>query len=111
MEINTDEIKKRTASLISLCVRAGLTEAGGTKCEKAMQNNEAKLVIISVDASENTKKKFVNKAYFYNVPVLFFGNMHELGKLTGAGFTSSIAITDVNLSKKIKDIVESAGLI
>ena len=101
---------KRTASLISLCKRAGLLKAGETSCEKALQNGEAKLVIISLDASDNTKKKFTNKAFFYNTPVIFFGTKEELGKLTGRGLSSSIVITDSNLSEKIKSAAVSDGL-
>jgi len=102
-------LDKKTSSLISLCKRAGLLRAGEENCVKALQKGEAKLVIISEDASDNTKKKFVNKAFFYKVPVIVLGSKQELGRLTGSAATSSIAITDMNLSEKIKDAIGSGG--
>ena len=97
---------KSILSLISLCVRAGLLKAGEEKCEKALRKGETKLVIISRDASGNTKKKFTNKARYYNVPVVIYGMKHELGKLTGAGVSASLCVTDHNLGGKIKNAIE-----
>ena len=100
---------KRASSLINLCVRAKLLVSGETRCEKALAKGEAKLVIISRDASDNTKKKFTNKAFYYGVPVVFFGGKQELGKLTGGGLVSSACVTDHNLSGLIADALgESA---
>ena len=100
-------VDKKASSLISLCVRAGLAASGEAKCEKTMQQGKAKLVIISCDASDNTKKKFTNKAFFYKVPVVFYGSKQELGKLTGAGVTSSICVTDKNLSERVTSAIQA----
>jgi len=101
---------RKIFSLISLCVRAGLLKAGEEKCEKALRNGNAKLVIISRDASENTKKKFLNKSFFYKVPAVIYGRKDELGKLTGAGVSSAVCVTDRNLSEKIKNAIEYSNL-
>ena len=103
-----DAKDKKISSLISLSVRAGLTAYGETMCEKALRNGEAQLVIISRDASDNTKKKFTQKAFYYNVPVVFYGDKSELGKLTGAGSTSSVCVTDKNFSQMITEAIQSA---
>ena len=99
---------KKASSLISLCLRAGHLKYGETQCEKALRDGDARLVILSDDASANTKKKFVNKAYHYKVPVLFYGDKYELGKLTGAGVTSSVCVTDLSLSNLVRDAVQAA---
>ena len=97
---------KKVYSLISLCARAKFLKAGEEKCEKALRNGEAKLIIISRDASKNTVKKFTNKAFYYKVPVLLFGQKYELGKLTGAGASSSLCVTDANFYGLIKNAIE-----
>jgi len=104
----SDADHKKILSLISLSVRAGLAAFGEVRCEKALKSGEAKLVVISCDASKNTKKKFNQKAFYYKVPVVFFGGKSELGKLTGAGNTSSVCVTDTNLSHKISNAIRSA---
>lgn len=82
-------------------------KAGEENCEKALRSGEAKLVIISRDASENTKKKFINKAFFYKVPAILYGQKQELGRLTGKSASSSICITDASLGERIKNAVEA----
>ena len=99
-------LKKQIYSLISLCSRASLLRTGEEKCEKTLRNGEAGLVIISGDASANTKKKFINKAFYYNVPAFIYGSKEELGKLAGKGSASSLCVTDNNLSVKIKNLIE-----
>jgi len=106
--MNENMTDKRISSLISLCARARLAKSGEEKCEKALRNGEAKLMIISRDASDNTKKKFTNKAFFYNVPVIYYGQKLKLGKLTGTGAASSVCVTDAKLSEKIRALIESS---
>ena len=108
-EMADNVLNKKAASLISLCSRAGMLKAGEEKCEKALRSGEGKLVIISCDASGNTKKKFENKSFFYKVACMRLGMKEELGKLTGSGLTSAIVVTDLNFSKKIVEAVETAG--
>ena len=99
-------LKKRIFSLISLIFRAGFLKTGEEKCEKTLRDGEAKLIIISGDASANTKKKFLNKAFYYNVPVVTYGFKQELGKLAGREAVSSLCVTDNNLSVKLKKMIE-----
>ena len=102
--------EKRIDSLISLCLRAGLLQAGEEKCEKALRSGDAKLVVISRDASENTKKKFINKAFFYKTPAVIYGTKDRLGALSGRGNSASLCVTDKNLGARIKDAIEITPL-
>ena len=49
----------RVLSLLSLATKAGKTAGGEALVEKAVKQGKASLVIISSEASENTKKKFI----------------------------------------------------
>ena len=54
--------------MLSIAAKAGKVKSGGFLVEKALQENNAQLVLISDDASDNTKSKFLKKCEFYKVP-------------------------------------------
>ena len=76
-------IDRQTASLLSLCQRAGNLVSGEESTELALKSKKAELVIIAEDAADNTKNKFLNKAEFYNVNVVVYGRKEELSKCIG----------------------------
>ncbi|MCL2704183.1 MAG: ribosomal L7Ae/L30e/S12e/Gadd45 family protein [Defluviitaleaceae bacterium] len=96
---------KRLQSMLSLCRKAGKLCSGGFSCERALQAGKAKLVIVSGDASDNTKKKFSQKAFFYGVPYKEALTMEELGLAIGTDTRSVAVITDTNFSGKILELI------
>lgn len=94
---------KKISSIISLCSRAGKLVSGETACEEALKQNEARLIIISRDASDNTFKKFNNKAFYYNTKLVRYGLKEELGKLTGRTLKSVVAITDEGFAQMLTE--------
>ena len=48
----------KTASYIGLAMKAGKIASGEFAVEKAVKEGKAYMVILSADASNNTKKKF-----------------------------------------------------
>jgi ribosomal protein L7Ae-like RNA K-turn-binding protein len=97
---------KRISSLLSICRKAGLLSRGETGCENALRSHAARLIIIAKNASENTRKKFVNKAFYYNVPVIVCGDKEDIARAIGARITASVAINDEGLARKIVMEVE-----
>ena len=51
-------------SFLGLCIRAGKLDTGELAVEKSISSGKARLIIISEDASENTKKQFHDKCRF-----------------------------------------------
>ncbi|MBP2073167.1 L7Ae/L30e/S12e/Gadd45 family ribosomal protein [Thermoanaerobacterium butyriciformans] len=88
-------------SMLGLCRKAGKLLAGSFGVEKGIVNLKVCLVVISADASDNTKKKFINLCNRKNIPYLIVGNKKDIGKSIGKGDTAVIGITDVNLSNKL----------
>jgi ribosomal protein L7Ae-like RNA K-turn-binding protein len=86
--------KSRLLSLLSLAVKAGRLQAGEDVCERALRSGEAKLVIVCGDASGNTRKKFENKAFYYNVPCRVVLLKSELSAAIGKMNRASAVITD-----------------
>ena len=97
-------------SLLGLAMKAGRVMSGEFATDKSVKEGSAFLVLVSEDASDNTKKKFSNTCEFYGVPRYFFGTKDELGHAIGKEMRSSLAITDEGFAKSlIKHLEQSAN--
>ena len=68
------------------------------------------MVIVAEDASDNTTKQFSDKCKYYNVPIVFFGDMEKLGHAIGKDVRTSLAITDKGLSESLrKNLLEETS--
>ena len=83
---------KRLLSLVGLATRARKVVSGEFSTEKSVKSGKSHLVIVSEEASDNTKKKFTNMCTYYKVPIYLFGTKDELGHAMGqdAGFAKSM---------------------
>ena len=88
---------KKVLSLLGLAARGRNLVSGEFSTENAVKDGSACLVIISEDASANTKKLFTDKCSFYEVPIYTLGTKEMLGKEMRA----SLAVTDPGLSDSI----------
>ncbi len=94
----------KVEQMLGLATCARKVATGETVLTK-IRNNEASLVIIANDASDNTKKKLVDKCTFYNVEYRFFGDIDTISRATGKNNRVALAILDRGFSKKIKEII------
>ena len=98
---------RRLMSMISLCRRAGALVCGGFSCERTIQAGKARLVIVCVDASGNTKKKFSQKAFHYGAPYCEAFTQDELGRAVGIHSARAVAVvTDENFSGRIFELIK-----
>lgn len=93
--------QNKILSLIGLATKAGKTMSGEFSTEKAVKTGVACVVLVSEEASENTRKKFQNMCTFYEVPLYFYGTKLEFGAAMGKEFRASLAVTDPGLSNAI----------
>ena len=70
----------RVLSLLGLSKKAGRLVSGEFSTETAVKTGKACLVLVSREASENTKKKFRNMCDYYQVPIAVYGGKEELGE-------------------------------
>ncbi|WP_394916207.1 L7Ae/L30e/S12e/Gadd45 family ribosomal protein [uncultured Robinsoniella sp.] len=94
--------QNKILSLIGLAMKAGKIVSGEFSTEKAVKSGHACLVIISEEASDNTRKKFQNMCTYYEVPIYFYGTKIDLGIAIGKEFRASLAVTDQGLSTAIE---------
>lgn len=101
---------ERIYSFLGLAAKARKLISGDETCEKTIKLEKAKLVIVSEDASDNTKKKFEDMCKYRNVDLRVFGLKQLLGKFTGKDIRSVIAITDAGFAGRLKEMIDSNGL-
>ena len=94
-------MNKKVLSYLGLCKKAGLLVSGESGCENSLRAKTAKLVITACDASDNTKKKFCNKCFFYQTPYYSLFTKEELSGAIGEYNRSTVAVTDEKLANTI----------
>jgi len=98
----------RILSLLGLAARGRNLVSGEFSTEKAVKEGKAALVIVSSEASDNTKKMFTNMCSFYDTPICFYGEKEALGHAIGKEMRASVAVTDAGLAASIiKHLEES----
>jgi len=85
--------------LIGLANRAGHCVTGEDNLIKNIRNNKVKLVIVSTDASENTRKLYKDKCKFYNVKCLEIGDIYSLSQALGKSNRVAVGISDIGFTK------------
>ena len=105
----TPETEKKIYGLLGLCLRAGHLANGQTGVENSILAGEAKLVVVTGDASDGTKKLFHDKCAYRAVPLITFGTKEALGRALGKADRSSAAITDQGFASAIMKLSEQEG--
>ena len=99
-------MNKKIMSFLSICMKAGKLRSGEDTCEKIMRNGGAFLVLVAKDASDNTKKKFSQKAFYYKTPIIITGAKEEISHYIGRTNRSVFVITDGGCAKNILKMME-----
>lgn len=94
-------VNDRILSMVGLAARAGAVVSGEFSVEKAVKAGRGKLVVVAMDASDNTKKMFEDMCRFYQVPIRVFGTKDELGRWSGKAYRASICILDEGFAKSV----------
>ena len=91
----------RIYSLLGLASKAGLVASGEFSVEQSVKKYKARLVIVTDDASDNTKQLFTNKCKFYKIPIMIYGDKLGIAHAIGKELRTSIAVEDTGLAQKI----------
>ncbi|MGP7817466.1 YlxQ family RNA-binding protein [Niallia sp. 01092] len=93
-------------SLLGLANRARKITSGEELTVKEIRSGNAKLIILSEDASENTAKKIIDKSNFYHVPVKTVPNRELLGQAIGKEARVVVAVLDNGFAKKLLTLLD-----
>ena len=103
-EIDRDVAKRWRSglSLIHICKSV----SGEFSVENSVRKGKAKLVVVSEEASENTKKKIRSLCEYYKVPLYVACSSAELGSACGKEFRMSVAVEDEGLAAAAIRVLE-----
>ena len=101
--------RQKVFNLIGLATKAGKTASGEFSTEKAVKTGKASLVIVSEEASDNTKKMFSNMCTYYKVPLYMLGKKDELGHAMGKEMRASLAVLDEGFAKAVEKQMKLIG--
>ena len=104
-----DNDKRQLLSMLALARKAGRLAAGEESCLKAIRDGSAFIVFLAVDASDNTRKKFNDKAAFYNANILSMFTKDDIGIHVGLYDRAALAVTDESFANKMKQIITRSG--
>lgn len=93
--------------MLGLASKAGKLVSGEEVVRNSIRQGKVKLLIISEDASDNTKKRFINTADFYKVTTYFWGSKEQLGSSIGKSDRSVVGITDDNFTKSVASLLNA----
>lgn len=94
-------VRNKVFSLLGLAARSRNVVSGEFATEKAVKDGKACLVIVSAEASDNTKKMFQNMCSFYEVPFRLYGGKEELGHCIGKEMRASLAVINEGFASNI----------
>ncbi len=96
-------------SMIGLAEKAGKVASGEFMTEKSIKEGKASLVVVAKDASDNTKKMFLNMCTFRKIPYYLYGTKEALGHGIGKEVRASLAILDEGFRKAIEKKLNESG--
>ncbi len=89
---------------IGLCMAAGGVRVGVNSSLEDVRHGKSKLVIVSKDASERSRKQILDKCAFYKIPTADSTfTSAELGQMTGNAPASALSFTGKGCFNKIKE--------
>ncbi len=99
--------KKKISSMLGLAQKAGKIVSGEFAVEQAVRSQKARLLILAVDASANSKKSYNNLTSYYEVPIYEIFSKQEIGESIGKVQRVALAITDDGFSRALKKLLST----
>lgn len=93
-------------NFLGLAKRSGNVIEGYSKCNEERNRKKLYLFIISDDASDSSKRKFINHCKINNIPYIQSFSKEELGLAIGRPEIKILAISDQKISNKLVSLYE-----
>lgn len=99
----------KVLSTLGLCACARKISYGETLL-KEIKSKKVYYVVVASDASDNSKKRIVDKCNFYKCEYIIILDKESISKAIGRlDLVSAVGIKDFNLIKKLKENIERDG--
>ncbi len=100
-------MEDKVYSFLGLAQKAGKLHSGEFACEKLIAKGSTRLVIVTEDASVNTKKRFKNKCTFYNTKLVLFGEKSRLGSALGKDIRAVVVVTEEGFARRLEELIQT----
>jgi ribosomal protein L7Ae-like RNA K-turn-binding protein len=106
LEKQVDKIQQKLVNLLSMAARAGKIASGEMAVSKAVERNEAVLILVAESSAEKTREIYNKIAGKHAVPLIFTTVDKELlGNSVGKSERAAIAICDSGFAAAINKIL------
>lgn len=95
---------QKALNLLGIAMKAGKLVTGEDLTLKEIRKEQAKVVIIATDASEQTKKKISDKCRYYHIPIVVHFTKSELSHAIGKERTICTTL-DNGFGKKFRELL------
>ena len=96
-------------STLGICACARKISYGETLL-KEIKGKKVYFVVVASDASDNSKKRLIDKCTFYKCEYTVILDKESISKAIGRlDLVSAVGIKDLNLVKKLKENIERDG--
>ena len=96
-------MQEKIKSLIGFAIRARKYSLGESVLGR---KNKVKLALLAIDTSSSTKKKYLDKLSYNQIPYIEYGSKKELGELLHKEEISLFAIEDINIAKQVIKLIK-----
>ena len=103
------ESREKIFGLLGLAARARKVASGGFMTEHSVKSGKSHMVLLSAEASDNTKKKFTKMCAHYKLPIYLFGTRDELGHSIGQESRICLSVDDAGFAKAIRERMNKDG--
>lgn len=100
-----EQQRKRLGGYIGIAQRAGKIAAGDTPAREALRKGKAYLLVVAEDAAPVVRRELESLAGD-TIPVLFWSDMIDLGRLVGKSRRGALAVLDLGLAKAMLQVAE-----
>lgn len=95
---------QKALNLLGLSMRAGKLVSGEDTVIRDIRKKTVKLVIVTLDASDNSKKMITDKCKYYGVPYKVAFTQAELSHAIGKN-RKIVALKDQGFAKKMNELI------
>jgi len=92
-------MNERFLTMLGLCAKAGKCAFGEAACLSSVRSGKARLLLVSSDASENSKKRFADACSHAGVPLILTGE--PIDSAAGKPGRKFIAVTEVRFASAV----------
>lgn len=96
-------MQEKIKSMIGFAIRGKKFSLGESVL---FRKDKVKLALLAVDTSTSSKKKYIDKLSYYQIPYIEYGKKSEIGKLLHKDEISLFAIEDTNIAKQVIKLVK-----